>query len=103
MRSILRRQAFGRIPYRPLARIIPHQARSRPRRSHAGDVDNHASFLAIDGLLRPRVAAEIHALDVDVEGALEFFFRHVLRRLVGVAPACVVDEDVAASEFLDAG
>jgi hypothetical protein len=62
--------------------------------------DDHSTFLSLDGLVNPRIASKIHALDINVKRPLKLLLGYILRRLVGVAPARIVHEDVASSEFL---
>jgi hypothetical protein len=77
-----------------LGRVVPHQPRPRPCGSDTRNIDNHTSFVPINSLLGPSIAAKVNTLNIDVECLLELFLCHIDRRLILVACACVVHKHV---------
>ena len=92
-------KARTHIRHRPFARIIPHQAGPRPIRADAGDVDDGAAAALLERGHGGGDAVE-DALDVDGEAAVELVLGDVEGRLVAVARAGVVDDDVEAAELV---
>jgi hypothetical protein len=98
--SIFGRKTFRGVPYSTFARIVPHQPRPWPRCAYTSNVDNDAAFPALKRLGDPRIASQIHALDVDIKRPLKLLLCDILRGLVSVAPPGIIHEDIAAAEFL---
>ena len=79
--------------------IIPHQARPRSNRPNTRNVDYCASTPLLQRRHRGR-NTEKHALDIHGETLVELRLRHLCRRLIPIARACVVDHDIQSAELL---
>lgn len=91
------------IPNSAFTCIVPYKTWSWSCSTHTRYVDDYTTFTSLNRLVNPSITSQIHALDVDIENPVEFFFGNRRCRLVCVRPARIVYEDVATPKFLNAG
>lgn len=94
------KRAIAHIRNRAFTSIIPDQPRPGPHGANARDIDN-APAASLLQRWHNRRNAKIDALDIHGKHLVELVLGHVQRRLVLVARARVVDQDVQPAELGD--